>query len=230
MRALALALAGVAGTACADPLPLIHCPGHPRCLSLVGQTQVQLPSTQGPWLMDLPELPETDHPDPLLTLAQDAPRWWHDHRLIALTRTETTGYSGGGALVDHMILLHIGPDGLRVVLSLPLGASKTIRACFSEADIADRNQHCADLYDYDAELTPLPDTGTPPSLRYNARATTFPPGIRLDEDNSALPVPSDAEPATDPTCTFTRTFHWDVATASYSPDAPLPDCGAYWGL
>lgn len=220
----------MAGTATADPLPHVACPGHPRCLALIGQTQVQLPSLTGPWIVDLPDLPPPDDPEAVLELWDRAPAFWSAHGLVGVTRMETTMYSGGGAHIQWLFLLRSGENRLDLALGLPIMGSKTIRACFSEADVIARNDACADLYDFDASLTALPDTGTPPDLHYETRATVFPPDARLDHDNSHLPVPQDAAPAIDPDCTFTRIFRWDDASRSYRPDAPLPDCDTFTRL
>ncbi|MDO5614235.1 MAG: hypothetical protein Q4G14_13475 [Paracoccus sp. (in: a-proteobacteria)] len=219
--ALALALL-TAGIANADPLPHVTCPGHPRCLALIGENQVQLPSAQGNWIMDLPELPPGDDPDAVITLAEDAPRWWHDHGLIALMQTEKAYYSGGGAHVETLILLR--PDAPQPALSLPLAGYKTIRACFSQADTETRQGYCADEYDFDAALSTAPEKARPPILLYQTTATIFPPGAILDHDNTHLEITPDISPETVPRCTFTRSFRWNETTASYQPDTPLPDC------
>lgn len=161
--------------------------------------------------------------DAPLALHDDSDDWWRDHHVIAVTQTETAGYSGGGAMITTLHLLH--PTGA-LALSLPISASKTIRACYSEADYIARNDQCADLYDFDATLTP----GADGALIYQTHATQFPPNASLDTDNARLPVAPDADAETVARCTFTRVFYPHTATNSWRPIRPLPDCADFTAI
>ena len=119
------------------------------------------------------------------------------------------------------------------LLSVPISASKMIRACFSERDYKRRRNACHDEYNFDAtlEVSPVSAPGWP-TLRYVARADGFPGGASLDRDSSTDPPlkERDLERRADPACSFTRTAVYNPLTARYEFNSPSPDCSDYWDL
>ncbi len=148
----------------------------------------------------------------------------------------STMYSGGGAQSESLTLYRFehSPYGKPVqqeMLAVPWRASVMIRACFSEADMENRNGACHDLYDFDAMLR-LDSKGpkdSPPRLIYQTNALATPGNSRRSEDNSSGKKLSDKDilPREDDACSYTRKIAYNPVTARYEFDRPGPDCSDY---
>ena len=153
--------------------------------------------------------------------------------LVGVVAEERAIYSGGGGSGGRLHLLRFGmaphAAGAAEVLDVVWDSSLTIRACFSEKDMKDRLGACHDEYDYKAVLTAAPaDGGELPALTYRAIATAYPLTSRRSEDNSGQVLKkSDLAAWRDPECSYTRTLHYNSATARYEMDRAAPDCSAY---
>ncbi|MDG4719338.1 hypothetical protein [Thalassospira aquimaris] len=175
----------------------------------------------------------TDHDIwPFLIMGDDA----SGNVLVGITSTISTGYSGGGAEAHFLDLIGLEAGGIPsgatspVVLSVPLGAMKMIRACFDEDDIQKRRDVCHDEYRFEADIR-LENHGTAglPDVLYTSTATAFPATVSLDQDSTQLPALRDEDlvERVDERCSFERVFRFDVTSGRYQPDAPLPACDDY---
>jgi hypothetical protein len=148
----------------------------------------------------------------------------------------STMYSGGGAHSEKLTLYRLehspyGQPLQQEMLNVPWSGSVMIRACFSEADMENRNGACHDLYDYDATLTldsQYPKE-SPPRLIYQTKAVATPGNSKRSEDNSSGKKLSDKDilPRTDEECTYRRFVAYNPVTARYEFDRPGPDCSEY---
>ncbi|MBC08130.1 hypothetical protein [Thalassospira sp.] len=165
--------------------------------------------------------------------------------LIGITRTTSVGYSGGGASVSMLSLVRVDPGAMDaktqrppsfdVVGMLPIQSSKMIRACFSEQDVLDRQEHCHDVYEFDADITPIrlgdgEGMDDLPALQYQARASKFPRWADLTKDSTTMPPleAQDLVAAPDPDCSFDRVLGFDSDARTYQIDIPADDCSTYW--
>ena len=183
------------------------------------------------------------------------PHRFHDPQrrgafLMGIVTTTTVGYSGGGASVAMLSLIRVDPTPgnnptgtppvLGMVATVPLEASKMIRACFSEQDAIDRHQVCHDEYDFEASITPVSEVGAQvggddtgqgnmPSLQYVARASRFPPNADLGTDSSVRPPLNKQEMvrAPDLACSFDAVFRFDRKAQVYEIDLPIEGCETY---
>lgn len=151
---------------------------------------------------------------------------------IVATRTS---YSGGGASASVLQLARVRhlDEGIQVdnnLLTVPWEGNAMIRACFSEQDMKQRSGACHDTYAFSAKLGLDTAAAGMPALRYQTVATRFPAGVSRQEDSLAKgPLKKkDLRTEQDPACTFARTFR--IASGSYLPDQPLPDCSGYTEL
>ncbi|MDT8760112.1 hypothetical protein MZO42_15535 [Sphingomonas psychrotolerans] len=145
----------------------------------------------------------------------------------------STAYSGGGGSATELRLFRISAGGhtdAKPVLTVPVGASLMIRACFSEADMKSRRGACHDEYSFAGSIALAQGaTAGLPDLSYDTEARTYPRGVSRLEDSTGKGrlKKSDLVRARDPACSFVRRFRFDSATSTYLPDRPLPDCSAY---
>jgi len=156
--------------------------------------------------------------------------------LVGVISAVNVGYSGGGTEAHFLDVIRLdagdGPSLSTnpVVLSVPIGAVKMIRACFSDADIQKRRDVCHDEYRFAADIR-LSHHGVVglPAIEYASRATAFPATASLDQDSTQLPGLRDEDlvERVDERCSFDRIFRFDVAHGRYEPDVRLPDCDDY---
>ena len=157
-----------------------------------------------------------------------------DGGALAGVRVETRSlYSGGGGQATALRLYRLdvhGDAASTPVLSVPLQASLTIRACFGEEDMAQRAGACHGEYNFEGVLTVEAAVGEGlPVLAYVTTATAYPRGVSRSEDSLEKPPlkPADLITVRDPKCSFTRRFTFDAAAGEYRPDRKLPDCSDY---
>jgi hypothetical protein len=155
---------------------------------------------------------------------------------IGMLSINSTMYSGGGARSEQLTLYRLpyspyGKPAFQEMLDVPWNAAVMIRACFSEADMKNRNGACHDLYDFDAtlKLDSAYPKDSPPRLIYQTKATATPGNSRRSEDNSSGKKLSDKDilPRADDECTYTRGVRYNPVTARYEFDRPGPDCSEY---
>ena len=143
----------------------------------------------------------------------------------------STGYAGGGASANRLILYRAEFTGPGTeLIELPAGGSATIRACFSDADRRARANACADRYEMGSELTLDPaNDGERPRFLLTTTARTWPGHVTRDADSRDRgPLRrQDLTWWSDPVCSYRRTLSFDPATGRYVPDAPLPECADY---
>ena len=151
--------------------------------------------------------------------------------IVMVERWRTTGYAGGGAERNDLLLVRAG-DGLpaRIVGELPFGAQRNVRACFDARDRRQRREACQDKYAYNLTiaLDPATPTGHPRFL-LTSRAATYPGRRSGDSDSTTAPAlrARDLDWWEDPVCSWRRVLSWDEAAGRYQPDRPLPDCADY---
>jgi hypothetical protein len=152
---------------------------------------------------------------------------------IGVEHQTTASYSGGGGSASTLELLRVSaarPEAAKTVLTLPIAASLTIRACFDEKDQYKRRDACSDEYSFDAALKLDPKTAAgPPKLMVETEATAYPAGASRDRDSTTRGRlrQRDLVVTRDPACSYRRVMILDPKTQAYAPDAPLPDCEAY---
>ncbi len=155
---------------------------------------------------------------------------------IGVLSFNNTMYSGGGAHSEQLELYRLehspyGQPEIQEMLDVPWNAAVMIRACFSEADMKNRNGACHDMYDFDAALTldSAYPKDSPPRLIYETKAVATPGNSRRSEDNSSGKKLSDKDilPRADDECTYIRKIAYNPVTARYEFDRPGPDCSEY---
>jgi hypothetical protein len=151
--------------------------------------------------------------------------------LVGVLATRQTSYSGGGGSGTEQVLALVEPGKATTpVLTVPESGSLMIRACFSEKDFKQRAGACHDEYRFGGALTIIvSSTDGLPSLRFNMTASHYPRGVSRDGDSLALPPlrKADLRWQQDTSCTYQRTFLFDVKSNRYVPDSVLPDCSDY---
>ncbi|MCC9622561.1 hypothetical protein LPB41_12735 [Thalassospira sp. MA62] len=161
--------------------------------------------------------------------------------LVGINTTTSVGYSGGGASVSMLSLIKVTPETgqgmspvapkLDAVATLPIEASKMIRACFDQQDMIDRQQQCHDVYEFAGDVEPVPasEIGGLPTLRYQTVASKFPPNAALDRDSTTQPPlgKDDMTAAPDPNCQFDALFQFDPARQHYQVDVSFDACDTY---
>jgi hypothetical protein len=150
--------------------------------------------------------------------------------LIGVEHLRRAVYSGGGGSVTILTLVEVpaGGGALRPVAELPLSGGAIIRACFDERDRRRRRGACQDEYGFEGTLQLGGNRpGTLPDLLLTTSAETS-PGRRSRFEENERPIPRGGSPAwRDPVCSYRRTFTYDVSSARYRPDRPLPACRDY---
>lgn len=150
--------------------------------------------------------------------------------LVGVTRHVSTSYSGGGGGATELQLIRVVGETAKPVLTAPISASLTIRACFDERDMKARRGACHDEYSFGGDLTLDPTTTEgPPRLLFETQATAFPAGATRNGDSTARGRlrKSDLKPTRDSACSYRRVFALDPASNAYAPNSPLPDCSDY---
>lgn len=155
--------------------------------------------------------------------------------LIGLERTQQQMYSGGGASAKFVTLYALSSRTAigalaPPVLTAPTAGGATIRACFSEADVAMRREACADEYGFAGVLSLDADNAIgPPRLVLTTVATTFPGprSRRSDSTTEAPPQESDLVAVRDETCSYRRVASFDPTVNAYVFDQELPVCPDY---
>lgn len=156
-----------------------------------------------------------------------------DGGVLAGVKVETSSmYSGGGGQATELRLYRLdanGDAGATPVLTVPIRAELTIRACFGEEDMTQRAGACHDEYGFEATLTATGEATDMPVLGYVTTATAYPRGVSRSEDSLEKPPLTAADLVTerDPKCSFSRRFTFDAAAGEYRPDRKLPDCQDY---
>lgn len=155
--------------------------------------------------------------------------------LIGLQRTEHQMYSGGGASVTFVTLYALS-SGTAIgalaapVLTAPTSASVTIRACFSEADVAARRDACADEYNFAGEFSLDTENSIgPPRLVLTTVATSY-PGRRSRTSDSTTEPPleaADLVAVRDESCSYRRVASFDTTVNAYVFEQALPPCTDY---
>ncbi len=154
--------------------------------------------------------------------------------LIGLDAQASTMYSGGGASVTERIVARVMPGaddaGADEVLRLPVQGHASIRACFSERDMALRAGACQDDYGFDAALTLEPAGEGMPVLRYQTHATRFPSFASRQQDSLAhgRVKTSELRTVSDPACSYRRVYRF--RDGAYVADQALPDCSEFTEL
>lgn len=150
--------------------------------------------------------------------------------LVGISHSDEQGYSGGGGQATLVSLYATASSASAAAahpaLVFPAYAALDIRACFSPADERMRRGACSDQYNFTGTLS-LDASATPAKLVLVTEATTYPAGIRRNEDNTRALSARDLRTARDPNCSYHRVFTWDAASQTYKPDAPLPACSDY---
>jgi hypothetical protein len=153
--------------------------------------------------------------------------------LIAVERSRSTGFSGGGASATHVVLVRAEPvmGPVAEMLDVPYIGHATIRACFGERDRRARRDACHDEYELAGNFQlDLETTEGRPRFVLTAFARTWPGRRSRLEDSTAAPRlrRSDLVWAPDPGCTYRRILVFDPTAGRYLPDQPLPDCPDYF--
>jgi hypothetical protein len=150
--------------------------------------------------------------------------------LLLMQAKRSRGYSGGGASFTDWVVLHVAKEGtVRRVLTTPASSSLMIRACFSDKDEVKRAGACHDQYELAGMITLTEDGSAMPPINFEAKASFFPRGIRPNVDSLTLPPRKEKDLVwqQDATCSYRRTFTFQVAQQQYFPDAPPPNCDQY---
>jgi hypothetical protein len=138
-----------------------------------------------------------------------------DVQLVGFYVSRSTGYSGGGANAEYLTLLRLD-NGEPVMTDLLVGASKLIRACFSEADY-NSGGPCHDDYFGNSTITLAPRKGV--ALR-RAFTVAMSPQVRRPSD------PSSDTPQVDrvAVCSSVSTdFVWNAGTGLLDATRTEPD-------
>jgi len=158
-----------------------------------------------------------------------------DAILVGAVYGTWTSYSGGGGSASSLRLFRVSRNKAAShdadeILSVPIGGSLGIRACFSDEDERKRRGACHDEYNFAATLGLDPTvTSGFPRLVYQTRATSFPGKVSRYEDSLEKPPlrEQDLVTAVNQRCTYKRTFQLESGSGVYVPDQPLPDCDDY---
>jgi hypothetical protein len=156
----------------------------------------------------------------------------HDGVIVGVTRTDRTGYSGGGASVARLELVRVGDGAANAILQVPIAGQADLRACFSDSDRRARHDACSDRYEFNGTLELDASTRAGfPSFILTTRARTYPGHVSRSRDSSGDQLrPSDLHWSDDPVCSYRRSFHLVPPARRYEPDAPLPDCSDFLDL
>lgn len=148
--------------------------------------------------------------------------------LIGVESLGRTGFSGGGASQTDLVLLRLESASAEPVevLTVQIGYSSMIRACFTEQDYRSRGA-CHDEYVLAGTVSLAPTAaGGRPQLTLATRSRSFPRGARREEERRRIPR-RDLVWEADPACSYRRTFAFNAASGHYEPDTPLPECVTY---
>lgn len=149
--------------------------------------------------------------------------------LVGVVHTATQSYSGGGGAASQLVLYSVSGGVANEVVRMPLDGSATIRACFDEADQAQRADACHDEYRFVTRISL--DEGVAegaPKIILETAAGSYPGRVTRNADSLEAPALTQADLvwAQDPTCSFRRTYSRG-ADGLYAPDQVLPPCSDY---
>lgn len=149
--------------------------------------------------------------------------------LVGVIRGTHQMYSGGYGGVEQLVLYQIEGGAANEVTRLPLGASSMVRACFAEADEAQRAGACHDEYRFVTRISL--DEGVAegaPRIMLETAAASYPGRVTRNADSlEAAPLTeADLVWAQDPACSYRRTYT-RAPDGLYAPDQPLPPCADY---
>lgn len=152
--------------------------------------------------------------------------------LVGVTVRERNAYSGGAASRETLWLYRLDNAGtghatMQEVLSVPLSASQSIRACFNEKDEKARHNACLDETGVDAMLVLDKDNAEPmPRFIYRVRTGSYPSDIpfRAPEHLPKQLTKKDLVTKEHPVCSYERKVAWNPATARFEFDKPAPEC------
>ncbi|MGE0180420.1 MAG: hypothetical protein AB7O91_11450 [Sphingomonas sp.] len=218
----------------------IHCnAGRDLCL------QAWREGESGPWFLDVHQrlpagadvapasriaLPPGDDPD-----RETHTIWPHvivessGALLFGVERYRTAGFSGGGGSMTHLTLLRrpAAAAAAAEVLTVQTGYTAMIRACFTPDEYRNRGA-CHDEYELTGIVGLSPTAASDrPRLTLATTARSYPRGARDDGNDSRRYRRADLVWEPDPSCSYRRTFAFDMASGRYLPDQPLPDCDTY---
>lgn len=149
--------------------------------------------------------------------------------LIGVAFTARQMYSGGGAEATQLFLYSVAGGVANETVRMPLSASKTIRACFSEADQDKRAGACQDEYAFVTRIS-LDESVSEgaPRINLETAAGAYPRGAALDSDSTEAPPLTEADLVWTPdaTCSYRRTYT-QGPDGLYEPDQILPPCTDY---
>lgn len=155
--------------------------------------------------------------------------------LVGVTVHQRLSYSAGAASRRTLWLFMVDNAGsnqatIREVLSVPLDAGQSIRACFNKKDEKARHNACVDETAVDAILVMNADDAEPmPTFTYRVRTSSYPSDMpfREPQDLPKKLTKKDLVSKEHPICTYERKVAWNPATARYEFDRPAPDCKIY---
>jgi len=135
-------------------------------------------------------------------------------------------YSGGGADVTRVTLYRLtqGSRLIPEVLTWPLAAEKSIRACFDEEDAQQRRDACLDTYNFAGQLSLDTDNASgPPRLVLTTLATTYPGDLSLDQDSTARETLQESDLVTvrDAACSYRSVLTFNGASYDYDNEPPV---------
>lgn len=155
--------------------------------------------------------------------------------IVGVTVSERIGYSGGAAARTRLWLFRIDNAGTdqataHEVLSVPLEASQSIRACFNEKDEKARHGACLDETSVQTMLIIDPANTDPmPKFDYRVQTGSYPSDIpfRQPEELPKRLTKKDLVHATNSKCSYSRKVLWNPATDRYEFDRPAPECRVF---
>ncbi|MEZ5961684.1 MAG: hypothetical protein R3C30_14870 [Hyphomonadaceae bacterium] len=149
--------------------------------------------------------------------------------IVGVAHADNEPYSGGGGSVSQLVLYSVSGGAANEAVRLPLGGSSTIRACFDEADQAQRAGACTDEYRFVTRIS-LDESVAEgaPRIILETAAGSYPGHVTRNGDSLESPPLTEADLvwAQDPTCSFRRTYSLGN-DGLYAPDQPLPACSDY---
>ncbi len=155
----------------------------------------------------------------------------HDDQsaIVGVVHTDNEPYSGGGGAAAQLVLYSVSRGVANELVRMPISASSMVRACFDEADEAQRAGACHDEYKFVTRISL--DEGVAegaPKIILETAAGSYPGRVTRTADSLEAPAltPADLVWAQDPTCSYRRTYSRG-ADGLYSPDQALPPCADY---
>lgn len=149
--------------------------------------------------------------------------------IVGVVHTDNEPYSGGGGAATQLVLYSVSGGAVNEVVRMPISASSIVRACFDEADEAQRAGACHDEYKFVSRISL--DEGVAegaPQIILETAAGSYPGRVTRNADSLEAPALTQADLvwAQDATCSYRRTYS-PGADGLYSPDQALPPCADY---